>query len=437
MARPGYSKRKSQASLATQDTEENVEDSGDSGDSSSTRALKALAFVLAIFCVTAVLQLGKAFQHKGHVIAASHAKPRGGGEGKQHGLIIADESPDEPQSQHKQQATTQAPTTTVMRAEQLKQVLEDNAAAEEEVQAGYGSVVGAHKVLQRLTENEPKVESDECEPPRIRIFDRCVCPTGAVWDGTSCEQSNEMYFYAYRAQSDANYVMSNLDMADLPGVMYYLHNEIVKENSSRIAPGLRMNGITRILRFLVIMRPSPELALQNKAFMPFVAFDTGACTVPQCNKLWDHYGFAVGCQKQGASSTGFAYTAGVWFSLPGPCPEQAVGKKDEGCTAKYPGGRCNDVSLASACTYSVHYAGELFLDQLEGIDSYAKFQKQGNREYDPSTDRGIGTSFWNFRSSTAWCTRRILAVPSHTVRSFDSLRRDGFLTDPTKTLTFS
>lgn len=295
---------------------------------------------------------------------------------------------------------------------EIHKMMADYQDEKEKVKSGYGSIIEAHDTLTKLLSKEPKIA--KCHPPRLHMLDKCVCPAGSNWDGSACTQTlGEMFFYMYRAQSDHNYAMGNVDMADLAGVMYYLHHEIVKNNA---APGVRMNGITRILRFLVSMRPSPELASQMKIFMPFVAFDEGRCSVPGCNKLWDHYGFAVGCQKQGAS-TGFAYSSsqdssGAWFSLPGACPALSVGDKDRGCMQKYPGGGCSDLSVSPTCTYSIKYAGEIFLDELAGIQDFAKWQRQGNLEYDEVKDRGVGTSFWDFRGSAAWCTRRM-----HRVRS--------------------
>lgn len=79
---------------------------------------------------------------------------------------------------------------------------------------------------------------------------------------------------------------------------------------------------------------------------------------------------------------------------------------------QYPGGRCDDLSVSSSCTYSTDFAGEVFLDDLAGINNYAKWQREGHLEYDPLKDKGVGTSFWNFRGSTAWCERRMQRVRS-------------------------
>ena len=76
----------------------------------------------------------------------------------------------------------------------------------------------------------------------------------------------------------------------------------------------------------------------------------------------------------------------------------------------YRGGLCEDVTQFEHCTYSADFAGELFLDEIEGVGNFKHWQSKGNREYDPTTDKGTGTSFWNFRASSAWCDRRMARV---------------------------
>lgn len=52
-------------------------------------------------------------------------------------------------------------------------------------------------------------------------------------------------FYAYRAQSDHSYELENIDAANLAGLMYYLHHEVVSASCPR------HYNITRILRLKV------------------------------------------------------------------------------------------------------------------------------------------------------------------------------------------
>ena len=289
-------------------------------DSLRERALSAVAFMLLVFGLAAVLQTWGFFHINAN--SASNVVTRGKST-SQFGVPQDAITDTQGGSQTKPTERLNAPSHS-----EIQEMLKETQTANAKVQKGYGSITGALKALKRLTSY---AKDEKCDKPRVLVLDRCICPAGSKWDGSTCTQStDEMFFYMYRAQSDHNYVMSNVDMADLAGVMYYLHHEIVKINATH----MRMNGITRILRFLVTIRPSEELARQRRTFMPFVAFDFGKCSVPGCNKLWDHYGFAVGCQQQG-ESTGFAYTSandpyGVWFSLPGACPALPIGSKDLG-----------------------------------------------------------------------------------------------------------
>merc|ERR1712194_671864 len=97
-------------------------------------------------------------------------------------------------------------------------------------------------------------------------------------------------FYMYRAQSEAEYPMENVNTGDLPGVLWYLHNEIVT-----MCP--RKYGVIRIKRLRITVQN--DLALTSPWFYsPYVAFDRGKCTVPGCTSIWKQKGFAVGCQPR-------------------------------------------------------------------------------------------------------------------------------------------
>mmetsp|Transcript_40617 Transcript_40617/g.108969 ORF Transcript_40617/g.108969 Transcript_40617/m.108969 type:complete len:165 (+) Transcript_40617:2-496(+) len=96
-----------------------------------------------------------------------------------------------------------------------------------------------------------------------------------------------------------------------------------------------------------------------------------------------------------------------------------------------PGGRCDKATGAPDCTYSYEEAGEIFLDELAGIDDYDNFWNYSytkclqdeaqhktsenvscvqNKEYDPKTDEGIGTNFWNGKLDKEKCVARMEAV---------------------------
>jgi len=236
-------------------------------------------------------------------------------------------------------------------------------------------------------------------------------------------------FYMYRAQSDVNYPMQNVNTASLAGVMWYLHNEIVQS-----VP--RKYDVTRVMRLKVTMMNTQEWWTTHQSqFGAYVAFDMGHCTVPNCQHIWDTYGYIVGCQ---APNTGVAnYRADrrtmkecnvgrchapIWYSLPGACPQMRYDMKTPFCKQNYPGGfafasynettglgRRDDweVTGGRTATYHVDWAGEVTLDELVGIYNYSDFMSQGYREYDKMSDQGYGTTFWNGIHNESACRWRM------------------------------
>jgi len=203
----------------------------------------------------------------------------------------------------------------------------------------------------------------------------------------------ERVIYMYRAQSDANYPVENVNAADLMGVLWYLHNEVVP-----YCP--RKYSITRILRLKVTLR---------NPMMPYVAFDYGQCTMPHCARLWREHGFKVGCQNvaYGADlDAGRPGLPGHWYSLPGPCPSQDRKHKVDACRLAEPGGACRNITGNLDCTYAVEHAGEVRLDELEGIGDYDAFCRAGNLEYSKVADRGRNLSFWDGKTDLAKCRWR-------------------------------
>jgi hypothetical protein len=206
-------------------------------------------------------------------------------------------------------------------------------------------------------------------------------------------ESQEQVMYMYRAQSDADYPMENVNAADVLGVLWYLHNEVVSS-----CP--RKNSITRILRLKVTFR---------KPMMGFVAFDAGKCTVARCGRLWQTYGFAVGVQNVGYGADYKIKENGLfghWYSLPGPCPSQKRHHKDAACRLAEPGGACRNLADAPNCMYHVEHAGEIRLDELEGIQDYHAFCQAGNLEYSKVDDKGLNLSFWDGKTDLAKCRWR-------------------------------
>jgi len=199
--------------------------------------------------------------------------------------------------------------------------------------------------------------------------------------------------YMYRAQSDSDYPMENINAADVLGVLWYLHNEAVSS-----CP--RKNKITRILRLKVTFR---------KPTMGFVAFDSGRCTVAHCGRLWRSYGFAVGCQDVGYGAdyeVGQMGLHGHWYSLPGACPSQERLHKNATCKLAEPGGACRSLADSADCVYQVEHAGEIRLDELEGIEDYDAFCQAGNLEYSKADDKGWNLHFWDGKTDLAKCRWR-------------------------------
>jgi len=197
----------------------------------------------------------------------------------------------------------------------------------------------------------------------------------------------------YRAQSDEDYPMANVNTGDLAGVMWYLHNEVLS-----LCP--RKYSISRVLRMKVMLRTP---------LMPYVAFDNGKCTVPGCERIWRRHGYAVGCQN----GPNYGSAHGHWFSLPGPCPSTARTDKSVACAEEQPGGACrraDDLTLNSTCTYYTEPAGEIDLSDLVGIHDYGAFCRAGSLEYDKATDRGRGLGFWDGFQRAARCGRRLERV---------------------------
>mmetsp|Transcript_57776 Transcript_57776/g.174691 ORF Transcript_57776/g.174691 Transcript_57776/m.174691 type:complete len:224 (-) Transcript_57776:103-774(-) len=197
--------------------------------------------------------------------------------------------------------------------------------------------------------------------------------------------------------------------------MWYLHNEVVVSTP-------RKYDITRIMRFKVTMRNTPELyADTHRQFGPYVAFDSAMCTVPYCDKIWLKYGFVVGCQPLNVSMqnyvqpssrgcTGRACKPGAWYSMPGPCPAKYYNEKTDNCTLQMPGGACDNEPWGRTCTYTMEPAGEVRLDQIVGIANYTEFRYSGSYEYDATADRGNNFSWWDGRHDQVNCTWRMNQV---------------------------
>jgi len=230
-----------------------------------------------------------------------------------------------------------------------------------------------------------------------KYYSMCVPGDEVPFDNTAEMQTPSgaalETFYIYRAFANVTYEPANVNVANLAGVMWYLHHEVVITSPRKF-------GIAKIARYKIKMRPPKPLFDAGMKFGVRFAFDIGRCTGPwYCGQMFQKYGYFVGCNKLGDfpyPDFPTSYAKGIWYSLPGACPLKYLHRKDDRCTASQPGGRCSGVPTGTGtCTYDLEEAGEIDLDELLDIDDYDEFLTGGSREYDPLTDKGVGLSFWN------------------------------------------
>jgi len=264
-------------------------------------------------------------------------------------------------------------------------------------------------------------EAEPCPPPlEPDSFGACNEPTAPAL----------MTFYMYRAQGTDDYPIENLNLADLAGVMWYLQHEVVGSRPRKF-------HIERLIRYKVTMKNTQEyFDAFHKQFGPFVAFDSGYARGQ--SETWEKFGYVVGCQVVNSPHVRYVPSesaepacfpkdspvcrSGKWYSLPGPCPDEQVAGKTPACVAQFPGGACPSAVVTGDkdCTYWAEFAGQISLDELEGIDNYdtwwiTKDARGGsvpnqNIEYSPSLDRGIGMTFWDEGADEKAGRRRMDAV---------------------------
>jgi len=229
-------------------------------------------------------------------------------------------------------------------------------------------------------------------------------------------------FYMYRAMGDTDYPMENVNMANLGGVMWYLHNEVVSQSP-------RKYDITRIVRMKASTTSPDKLAVRGMDFGVRFAYDRQKCTgagpwngTGSCDRFYKLYSNFVGCNLLGKypfpmASQGYPvhYGGAKWYSLP------KEGRCD--CVDCYPTG-------AEDCVYSVTWAGDIRVNDLEDIDDYDAFVGAGNQEYAQDKDTGVGNGFWDQKFDDYRCWQRIKAADTLFERKHPDLPAGRDLPEP-------
>jgi hypothetical protein len=222
-------------------------------------------------------------------------------------------------------------------------------------------------------------------------------------------------FYMYRVTGDTDWPIENVNAASLGGVLWYLHNEVIVAKPRKF-------GIKRMRRFKVQVAGTPALAKLNMTFGVRFAYDTQVCTgagpwasPKECEAQFKKYGHFIGCNHLGSypfptAAKGFPnhYPEAVWYSLPGQ-------------------GRCHGRPTGEDnCTYSFEEKGDILLDELVGIKDYDEIQS----EYDITTDRGLGFSWWDHKFDDWACRQRWLHVRDVWSKRFPGEKSDFELPAP-------
>jgi len=187
-------------------------------------------------------------------------------------------------------------------------------------------------------------------------------------------------FYVYRAQNDNEYPLGNVNVANMPGVMWYLNNEVMPRCPKRY-------HISRIKRMVITMQATPELYAKGMNFGVRYSFDAGKCTgsnirwLGACDLTWNKYGYVPGCNNfkdhYPYPLIDTEYPNGIWYSLPVE-------------------GRCDNPNGTANCTWSYQEAGEISLSDLEMEDPGHAWCCEGNC-----------TNFWWDHWGSQKCQKRV------------------------------
>merc|ERR1719277_540403 len=111
-------------------------------------------------------------------------------------------------------------------------------------------------------------------------------------------------FYMYRAEDDSGSNASeNVNAADLAGVLEHVHAEVA---ASKPGEATRRHNISRIRRFRVTILTTWEYYnVHRRQFGAYVEFKGAKCQLQDCDMIWQHYGFVVGCELKMDSASGY------------------------------------------------------------------------------------------------------------------------------------
>eukprot|EP00927_Polykrikos_kofoidii_P053516 TRINITY_DN48128_c0_g1_i1.p1 TRINITY_DN48128_c0_g1~~TRINITY_DN48128_c0_g1_i1.p1 ORF type:complete len:548 (+),score=64.95 TRINITY_DN48128_c0_g1_i1:51-1646(+) len=251
--------------------------------------------------------------------------------------------------------------------------------------------------------------------------------------------------YVYRAQTNETFMpaLANVNAASLGAVLWYLHNEVV-HNCPRRGSIYSKYDITRILRYRVTHKATQPLFDRGMNYGPFCAFDYAACRGPgnRHGEDWARYGYNIGCERVGdwpheQFGSAKAYPNAIWYSLPGPCPNEDLPHKNRACIAQEPGGLSEDSDPTGAgnSTFTFESAGEVHLDELVGIaarwSSHESFCREGCSEYLPHLNRGTcGLHFWDHRWDKESNAKRVRQTDDLFFRRYPNLPRDRDIPTP-------
>eukprot|EP00928_Gymnodinium_smaydae_P046697 TRINITY_DN3111_c0_g1_i1.p1 TRINITY_DN3111_c0_g1~~TRINITY_DN3111_c0_g1_i1.p1 ORF type:complete len:592 (+),score=87.13 TRINITY_DN3111_c0_g1_i1:59-1834(+) len=152
----------------------------------------------------------------------------------------------------------------------------------------------------------------------------------AALPGALAADSGAIRVDMYRAMGNRGvtaFTEENDDLADLMGVIKYIHTETIAEHT--LAPPTRetrKNGIDVIARYRMKVKNSDELqsSLQYSAFVDFghfLAFDNGQQTAADLGDLVvSQYGDYVGIQDQSGDARYPTNGPFYWYSITGFCP---------------------------------------------------------------------------------------------------------------------